>query len=126
QVFFEILKEENEKGASILFSSHVLSEVQKICGRVAVLKEGQIIDIQKISDLKENGYKKIQLAVKKAIPDGYFNACNVAEFRQSGSTASFIFHGDVSVLLEKLYRLDVVDVFIAEPSLEEIFLHYYK
>ena len=58
--FFDLLKEENKKGATILFSSHILSEVQKLCDRVAIIKEGKIVQVEKISTLKEKNYKKIQ------------------------------------------------------------------
>ncbi len=126
QTFFEILKEENEKGATILFSSHVLSEVQKICSQVAILKEGRVISIQNISEMRKYGYKKIELTAKEAIPAGYFETDGIADYRQTGASASFIYHGDIAAIIEKLTGLQVSDVFIEEPTLEEIFLHYYE
>ncbi|MDR1616548.1 MAG: ABC transporter ATP-binding protein [Syntrophomonadaceae bacterium] len=126
QTFFDILREENQKGATILFSSHVLSEVQKICGRVAIIKEGQIINIQKISDLRKNGYKKIALTTEQSIPQEYFDMPGIASYNEDGAGASFLFMGKVGDILGKLHNLPVSDVFIEEPTLEEIFLHYYK
>lgn len=126
QTFFDILKEENAKGATILFSSHVLSEVQKLCGRVAIVKQGKIISIQKINDLRKKGYKKIEVTAKEEIPQGYFNDAGIADLKQDHDQASFIYMGDVAQLLEKLHYLNAVDIFIQEPSLEEIFLHYYE
>ena len=58
--FFDLLKEENKKGATILFSSHILSEVQRLCNRVAIIKEGKLVQVEKISTLKEKNYKKIK------------------------------------------------------------------
>ena len=52
QKFFDLLEEENKKGATILFSSHILSEVQRLCNRVAIIKEGKIIKVEKISTFK--------------------------------------------------------------------------
>lgn len=66
QAFYDILKEENSRGATVFFSSHVLSEVQKLCDRVAILKEGQLIGIQSIKELRESGYKKVSLSAKEA------------------------------------------------------------
>ncbi len=126
QTFFEILREENRRGTTILFSSHVLSEVQKICSRVAIVKDGRIIAVQNIAELRENGYKKIEVTAKKPIPTEYFECMGIADLKQSGSTASFIYMGDVAVLLEKLHNIGASDVFIGEPTLEEIFLHYYQ
>ncbi|KUG04105.1 abc transporter, atp-binding protein [hydrocarbon metagenome] len=126
QEFFAILKEENQKGVTILFSSHVLSEIQKICHKVAIIKEGRIIDIQKIIELRKYGYKKVELTAKESIPEGYFKMDNIADYQQTGNSASFIFGGDVAAIVEMIYQLEVSDVFIEEPSLEEIFLHYYR
>lgn len=126
QKFFEILEEENQKGTTILFSSHVLSEVQKICNKVAILKGGHVIDIQSISDIRKYGYKKIELTSKKSIPEGYFKIESIADYQQTGNNASFIFRGDVAEIIGMMHKLDVSDVFIEEPSLEEIFLHYYQ
>ncbi len=126
QTFFDILREENARGATILFSSHVLSEVQKTCDRVAIIKEGGIVGIQKISELKEKGYKKIELTAQRPVPEGYFEDNGIADYRQSGNSASFMFTGNVAQMLEKLNGLSVSDVLIQEPTLEEIFLHYYE
>lgn len=126
QTFLEILSEENEKGMTILFSSHVLSEVQKICNKVAILKEGRVIDVQNINELRKYGYKKVELTAKKSIPAGYFKVDSIANYNQIGNSASFIFKGDVAEIVEMMFKLEVSDVFIEEPSLEEIFLHYYR
>lgn len=63
QVFYEILLEENRRGATIFLSSHVLSEVQRLCGRAAILKEGELVEIQSIKELRESGYKKVSLGL---------------------------------------------------------------
>src|SRR5699024_9987886 len=69
--FFQLLKEENQIGATILYSSHILSEVQKICNKVAIIKEGKIINVQSINELRENSYKKIRL-ISEDIDKEYF------------------------------------------------------
>ena len=71
--FFDLLKEENKKGATILFSSHILSEVQKLCDRVAIIKEGKLVQVEKISTLKEKNYKKIRIETKTNLDKNYFN-----------------------------------------------------
>jgi ABC-2 type transport system ATP-binding protein len=126
QTFFDILLEENKNGATIFFSSHVLSEVQKICGRVAILKEGKVISIQRISELRDNGYKRIQLTASSEIPKDYFGISGVMNLQQENTAASFMFKGSISEILRKIASLPVVDIIIEEPSLEEIFLHYYN
>ena len=126
QTFFEILKEENNRGATIFFSSHILSEVQRFCQRVAILKEGKLISIGQIKGLTENGYKKVSVIAKSVIPADYFKTDNIARLVQDGASASFMYKGDVDALFQKIALLRITDAFVEEPTLEEIFLHYYK
>ena len=124
--FFKILKEEKQNGATILYSSHVLSEVQKICDKVAIIKEGTIIDVQSISELRKNSYKKIRLILNTGIDKDYFTIDGIADFHLDDKEVSFIYRGKSSEIISHINELDIADVYIEEPSLEEIFLHYYK
>jgi ABC-2 type transport system ATP-binding protein len=123
---FGLLQEANQEGATILYSSHVLSEVQKICSRVAILKEGRVVNVQSISELRKNAYKKIRLVTPHGIGENYFQGVGLADLRQSGQEVSFIYRGDIAEMVARIDSLKVEDVYIEEPSLEEIFLHYYK
>src|SRR5690625_2483753 len=124
--FLEILKEENEKGATILFSSHILSEVQKMCDRIAILKEGKVISLQSIHELRSSTYKRIQLRTKEPISKQEFTLEGVSEFKQQQEDISFMYKGNVKSLIDSFSNLEIVDIFIEEPSLEEIFMHYYQ
>jgi ABC-2 type transport system ATP-binding protein len=126
QTFFKILSEENNRGATIFFSSHILSEVQKFCKRVAILKDGKLVGVHAIKELRENGFKKVSIIAKSVIPSDYFKADNVAQLVTDGMVANFMYQGDVNVLFKKVAALEIEDAFIEEPTLEEIFLHYYK
>lgn len=126
QKFFELLKEENKKGTTILFSSHILSEVQKMCNRVAIIKEGKLIKLEKISTLKENNHKRFQFEVKKQINKDYFHVQGVSNFKAEGNNISFLFRGDINTIIKKLSDIDISNILIEEPDLEEIFMHYYK
>lgn len=88
QAFYDILKEENSRGATVFFSSHVLSEVQKLCDRVAILKEGQLIGIQSIKELRESGYKKVSLSAKEAIPRDFFDLSGIANYAETADMQS--------------------------------------
>jgi len=126
QTFFEILSEENKRGATIFFSSHILSEVQKFCARVGILKDGDLISLQNIKELCENGYKRVSITAKSDIPNDCFSGENVAQFTQIGDTVTFIYKGDVDKLFKQISTLDIADAYVEEPTLEEIFLHYYQ
>lgn len=126
QIFFDIIREENEKGTTILFSSHVLSEVQKLCNKVAIIKEGIIIDIKSIAELRKNGYKKVSLVTDNPLNKKELDFDGVANINITRSSTSFIYMGPVKELLNKIVSFQIRDVFIEEPTLEEIFLHYYQ
>lgn len=127
QAFYDILKEENSRGATVFFSSHVLSEVQKLCDRVAILKEGQLIGIQSIKELRESGYKKVSLSAKEAIPRDFFDLSGIANYAETAdkTSVSFMYNGNITSIIDKLHLLHLDDVLLEEPSLEEIFMHYY-
>lgn len=126
ETFFEILREENEKGATILFSSHILSEVQKMSDRVAFLKDGEIISLQSIEDLRSSTYKRIQLTTEEDISQQDLALEGISEFKQEEESVNFMYNGNIDRLIESFSNLELIDIFIEEPSLEEIFMHYYE
>ena len=126
QKFFDLLLEENKKGATILLSSHVLSEVQKLCSRVAIIKEGKIIKLEKISNLTENNYKKFRLEMKAEIDKSYFTLDEVSNLEIKDKTVSFLFKGNINMILKKVSDVELLNIWIEEPNLEEIFMHYYE
>lgn len=126
QKFFDLLKAENKKGAAILFSSHILSEVQKLCDRVAIIKEGKIISLERISTLRENSYKKIKAETIAKIENDYFNLEGVSNIEQKDNIISFLFRGNINMILNKLSAIELANLWIEEPDLEEIFIHYYE
>ncbi|MCB2290365.1 ABC transporter ATP-binding protein [Clostridium sp. CS001] len=126
QKFFDLLEEENKKGATILLSSHILGEVQRLCNRVAIIKEGKIIKVEKISTLQENNHKKFKIEIKSKIEDNYFNLSGVSALEIKDSTISFLFRGDINLIMKKISEIEIANLWIEEPDLEEIFMHYYE
>ncbi len=125
QKFFRLIKKENEKGATVLFSSHILSEVQQLCDRVAIIKEGEIISIQEIKTLREETYKKFSFKGEN-LNGGRFDLEGVTNLTQSNDEVSFFYKGDVNKIIKILAGLTMKDLLIEEPTLEEIFIHYYE
>ncbi len=126
QKFFELLQEENKKGSTILFSSHILSEVQRLCDRVAIIKEGKIIQLDKISTLQENNYKKIKVQTTTNLDQDYFNIGGVSNLEVKQNIVSFLFRGNINLIMKKISEIEIANVWIEEPDFEEIFLHYYE
>lgn len=126
QKFFELLEEENKKGATILFSSHILSEVQRLCNRVAIIKEGKIVTVEKISTLQENNYKKFKIETKSALDKNYFQIDGVNKLEVNNNVTSFLFKGNINTVMKIIAEIEIVNLWIEEPDLEEIFIHYYE
>lgn len=121
--FFELIQQENKRGATVLFSSHILSEVQKICDRVAIIKDGRILKVQDIHQMRDETYKSVILTVDAPIED--FALEGAQNIEQTENTLSFMYRGDCNKLLARLGKYSLRNVDITEPSLEDIFMHYY-
>jgi ABC-2 type transport system ATP-binding protein len=126
QKFFDLLEQENKKGATILFSSHILSEVQRLCDRVAIIKDGRIVTVEKISTLKENTYKKFKIETSSQVDIAIFKVDGVNQLEIDGNTISFLFKGNINSIMKRIAEIEIVNLWVEEPDLEEIFMHYYE
>lgn len=124
--FFDILRAENKKGTTIFFSSHILSEVQKLCDRVAIIKDGRILKVEEIEKLRSNKYKKVRVEFKNGGSIEDFNLPSVVNLSVKNRQAEFLYGGQVGELIRRLSQYEIENLWIEEPSLEEIFIHYYE
>ena len=125
QKFFNIIREENKKGATIFFSSHILGEVQELCNRVAIIKDGSIIEIQDIKTLREDNYKKISI-LGDDLNKEVFNINGVTKLIKEEDRINFFYKGNINAITKAISSIKARDVNIEEPTLEEIFMHYYE
>ncbi len=126
QKFFDLLKRENEEGATILFSSHILSEVQRLCHRVAIIKEGRIVKIEEMSTLKDRNYKKIAIETEKQLDYRIFDIPGVKDLEVRDHLIKFLHSGDINAIIALISNHRILNLWIEEPTLEEIFMHYYE
>lgn len=125
--FFDLLRTENRKGMTIFFSSHVLNEVQLLCKRVGIIKEGRIIKLEDIETLRKKQLKKVHIQFGDQANKQTFNIPGIDRvITRLGNVLSFMYSGDINALARLLARRTIVNLTIEEPSLEEIFMHYYK
>lgn len=106
-VFFELVKEYVDEGATCLLSTHVLSEVRNYCDRVAILKEGRLIVTDTVEHLLSSKSKRIKMI-------------------RDGQRLDFIYKNDLNNLYKELMGHNIEDILIEEPSIEEVFMHYYE
>ena len=125
KTFFDLIREENKRGATVLFSSHILGEVQRICDRVAIIKEGRIVAQQSMAELRENAVKNVSLTFRTPEDAAGFALEGAQDLEIAQAGVSFLYRGAIGSLLGDLAKRPLVNADISEPTLEEIFLHYY-
>jgi ABC-2 type transport system ATP-binding protein len=125
QKFFNLIREENKRGATVFFSSHILGEVQRLCNRVAIIKEGSVIEIQDIKTLQKDNYKKIRISAAE-VDETRFAVEGVSQLEKSNGSLSFFYKGDINVIARLVSANEVSDLTIEDLTLEEIFMHYYE
>lgn len=106
-VFFELIKEYVEQGATCMLSTHVLSEVRNHCDRVAIMREGKLIVTDTVEHLLASKTKRIKMI-------------------RDGESLDFIYKDDLNNLYKELKDHNIEDILIEEPSIEEVFMHYYE
>lgn len=125
--FFEMLRLENQRGMTIFFSSHILNEVQMLCKRVAIIKEGKIIQLEDIENLRKKQLKKVIIGFADNESSENIMMAGIVDLtKHPGNRISFMYSGEIHELITFLSGKTLTDLTIEEPSLEEIFMHYYK
>ena len=120
--FFDIIRERNRDGATIFMSSHVLSEIQRNCTRAAIIREGKIIACDSVDALSKTSAKRVAVHGSVAL-DGLDG---IRDKMDMGGSITFLYSGDMNILLERLSTGHITDLTVSEPDLEEIFMHYYE
>ena len=126
-LFFDLLRKENQKGMTIFFSSHILGEVQMFCRRVAIIKEGKIIQLEDIDTLRKKQLKKVTIEFNEQVKPENLSLPGVVNLIAAPENRlSFMFSGNINELVSFLSGKMINNLMIEEPSLDEIFMHYYQ
>jgi ABC-2 type transport system ATP-binding protein len=125
--FFDLIREENKKGMTLFFSSHILSEIQLLCKRVAIIKDGKIANLEDIESLRRKQLKKIKIWPGEINHSVFLTIPGIeGDVTRAGDMLSFMYSGDINDLVRLLSVKKIANLTIEEPSLEEIFMHYYN
>ena len=123
-IFHDILLKEKGKGTTILYSSHVLSEVSSICDKIGFIKDGKIIKEDKIENIKKDSYTYLTIESKDI--DKIKNDLNLDIKEEKNNEIKFINNMDYNTLIKKLTKYKIDKLLIEEISLEDLFEGYYK
>lgn len=121
----QFLETERNAGTTLFFSSHILSEVQRIADCVGIIRSGEIVALEDVGALLSRGGKRVRVDLAKSVDPDAFATEDMIDVEASSHTLRFTYTGPAQKLLEHLVHFEVEDVEIGDPQLEEIFKHYY-
>lgn len=124
QTFYEILNEEKAKGTTIFYSTHILNEVSKLCDRVGIIKDGKLLKIETIEEMKNKNLTFVTIESDEI--EGIVSKLNLSVISKENNTIKFKNEMSSDLLIKELSKFKIDRILIEEATLEEIFLHYYK
>jgi len=125
RAFREVLVERVERGRAVLLSSHVLSEAEALCHRVAVLRAGELLAVEPIEALRRRMVRRVQVRVRGTPPAALLTAPGVTRHEVQGADVVLWVQGDVNPVLRAVAATDVERFVFAEPQLEDVFMSFF-
>ena len=126
QTFFEVLREAVAEGGTVFLSSHVLSEVERSCDRVAIIREGSLVRVDRVDALRDLAHHQVELRFAGDPPAAEFaSLAGVTDLSTEDHIIRLRVLGPITPVVQAAARLGVTDFLSREPSLEETFLAQY-
>lgn len=124
--FLAVLSDLRAAGRTVFLSSHNLPEVERSCDRVGIIREGRLTEISTVQALLASHWRSVNLVLGEAPPAGAFDLANVEVASMTARDVHLMVRGDVNPLLRRIAELDVFDVSITTPEIEDVFLRFYE
>jgi ABC-2 type transport system ATP-binding protein len=124
--FLALVSEVRAAGRTVFLSSHNLPEVERSCDRVGIIRDGRLIDISTVHALLAGHWRSVNLVLAEPAPPGTFDLPNVQVVSASARDIHLMIEGDVNPLLRRIAQLDVRDIAVTTPDIEDIFLRFYE
>ena len=119
--FYALMREQQ---GTIFFSSHNLPEVEKVCHRIAIIKDGELVTLETLEGLKKKKLKRLQFTLTLDVPDLTLPGASLVSHKDL--SYEYLVDGDIQPLLQQLATLPIKDLTFPEPDLEEVFMAYYR
>ncbi len=127
QEFYQLLAEVRKDGRTVFLSSHIMPEVERVCDRVAIIRDGSVVAVEDIATLKRRALRRLEIHFAEPVSAERFNGIDgVRDVTVQDSILSCTVVGELDALVKAAAESHVVNVISHEPSLEEIFLTYYQ
>jgi ABC-2 type transport system ATP-binding protein len=127
QTFYTILGEFKDRGKTVFLSSHILSEVERICDRVGIVRSGALVDVRAIEDLRQNKIRHMDVVFAEHVDAGEFDRLpQVMQTEQLDNHLRITIRGEIDDLIKHIAKHKVEDLTFTQPSLEDFFLSFYN
>ena len=124
---WDILRREADRGTTVFFSSHVMSEVEQICERVAILREGKLVAVEPLSELKGRSVRHVSATFARSAPArGAIAGAGIEELHRGHDNVEYEVTGEFDAFLKQLAEYHVLDLRTEQPTLDEVLLSYYR
>ena len=124
--FLALVAEARADGRTVFLSSHNLPEVERACDRVAIIREGRLVKTATVAALVGDHTRSVNLVLARPASDAVFALPGVTVLSSTGQDVHVMVRGDVNPLLRRLGELDVRDIAISTPDVEDLFFRYYE
>jgi ABC-2 type transport system ATP-binding protein len=126
RTFHELIAEVRKEGRTVFLSSHVMPEVERLCDRVAILREGRLVAVEDVGDLKARALRTIAIHFARPVDSAAFASLpGVRDVKEEGDTLVITVTGHLDPVVKLAARFEVVSLTSHEPSLEDAFLAFY-
>jgi ABC-2 type transport system ATP-binding protein len=124
--FYELLDDYRNNQGTVFLSSHRLREVEQVCDRAAIIRNGILVTVETVKDLVERTSRIITIHFKKKIPRSVLETGELEIIEFNGERLKAKLKGDINKVINLLAKYEVKDLSLPPLSLEDVFLHYYK
>jgi ABC-2 type transport system ATP-binding protein len=125
QSVLELVRETKADGRTVFFSSHILSEVQAVCDRVGIIRNGQLVATERIETLTRKQFHRLRMSFEQVPPPGVFDLTGVSEVSRMDHDITLEVTEHLNAVLSKASQYGVLDLETVPVTLEEVFLTYY-
>ncbi len=125
QTILELVRETRDEGRTIFFSSHILSEVQAVCDRVGIIREGRLVTVERVETLLAQQFRRFRLTLEEVPAAGAFDLPGVTELNRFDHSVTLEIRESLQAVMKKAVACGIVDIETQPVTLEEVFLAYY-
>jgi len=129
QEFYRLVDEVKAQGRTVFISSHILPEVERVCDRVGIIREGHLVAVEEVTELKRKRLRRMELTFSSAVPAAAFALPGVRDVEQKGNALGFWVEetpGSLDGVIKKVAEFSLSDLKYEQATLEDVFLTYYR